>query len=212
MESDVPTVTILLLGDAEVGKSTFLSRLTMGRNVPAEQSPDAAPPPYSLPVLRDLDQPFSFNIRLYAKHYRYEFFDTASPTNYTLLEPDFIILAYDISRRDTLNSLKVHWAPMVNETYNIGEQIPVMVLGLKRDLRREWTEEEKTREGSDGKGASVMPHEGLGIAQMMRVDRYAECSAETGELCTQVLEDIAKTAAKTTTENGGLSAGGCTVM
>ena len=46
----------------------------------------------------------------------------------------------------------------------------------------------------------------------MRCDRYAECSATTGELMSEVIEDIARTAAKTTTEAGGLSDGGCMVM
>jgi len=62
-----------------------------------------------------------------------------------------------------------------------------MVLGLKRDLRKEWTDEEKS---AYGKGESVMPQEGLGIAQRMRVDRYAECSALTGELCREVVQDV----------------------
>ena len=34
----------------------------------------------------------------------------------------------------------------------------------------------------------------------------------TGELVNEVFEDIAIVAAKTTTEKGGLSAGGCIVM
>lgn len=34
----------------------------------------------------------------------------------------------------------------------------------------------------------------------------------TGELVDEVREDIARTAAKTTTEEGGLSSGGCRVM
>lgn len=46
----------------------------------------------------------------------------------------------------------------------------------------------------------------------MRCDRYAECSAVTGELMQEVMEDIARTAAKTTTEAGGLTVGGCVVM
>lgn len=46
----------------------------------------------------------------------------------------------------------------------------------------------------------------------MRCDRYAECSAVTGELMKEVMEDLSKTAAKTTTEAGGLSQGGCRVM
>ena len=50
------------------------------------------------------------------------------------------------------------------------------------------------------------------MAQDLRCDRYAECSAATGELMDEVIEDIARTAAKTTTEAGGLSQGGCNVM
>lgn len=46
----------------------------------------------------------------------------------------------------------------------------------------------------------------------MRCDRYAECSSATGELLKEVMEDIAKTAAKTTTEGGGQSQGGCSLM
>ena len=46
----------------------------------------------------------------------------------------------------------------------------------------------------------------------MRCDRYGECSALTGELTDEVFEDIARTAAKTTTEVGGLSSAPCNVM
>ena len=53
--------------------------------------------------------------------------------------------------------------------------------------------------------------QGLKVAQDLRCDRYAECSATTGELMNEVIEDIARTAAKTTTIAGGLSDGGCTV-
>ncbi|KAF2817117.1 P-loop containing nucleoside triphosphate hydrolase protein [Mytilinidion resinicola] len=198
MDADSPEVTILLLGDAEVGKSTFLSRLTLGIHPQHESLP-----PYELPVLRDGDQPFTFNITMYNRPYRFCFYDTASPNNYTLLKPSFIILCFDISNRSTLHSLKTRWKNFVEAHYNYDELLPVMVLGLKRDLRVEWKEEEKKA----GKlGVSVMPQEALNVAQEMMCDRYAECSALTGELCPQVLEDVARTAAKTTTEKGGRTA------
>ena len=76
-----------------------------------------------------------------------------------------------------------------------------MLLGLKRDVR----------EGK-GEGEVVDPQEGYRVAQEMRCDRYAECSAHTGELMREVMEDVARTAAKTTTEAGGTSEGGCVVM
>jgi GTPase SAR1 family protein len=98
----------------------------------------------------------------------------------------------------------------VNAHFNYDEALPVMLLGLKRDLRKEWTEEEK-REG--GKGQSVMPQEGLNVAQELLCDRYAECSALSGELCREVLEDVARTAARTTTEKGAKTDGtNCAVM
>lgn len=84
--------------------------------------------------------------------------------------------------------------------------MPVMLLGLKRDERTEDRLE-------DGTFESVMPQEAYRVAQEMRCDRYAECSAVTGELMWQVLEDITRTAARTTTEEGGLSQGGsCSLM
>lgn len=50
------------------------------------------------------------------------------------------------------------------------------------------------------------------IAQELRCDRYAECSAVTGELVAETFEDIARTAAMTTTDQGGQSEGGCTIL
>ncbi|KAF1950581.1 Rho protein [Byssothecium circinans] len=209
-------VSVLLLGDEEVGKSTFLSRLSLG----IRPHDDENLPPYALPALRDSNQPFTFNISLYARPYTLSFYDTASPTNYTLLRPDFIILCYDISQRSTLESLRTRWLPIVNSHFNYNEELPVLVLGLKRDLRREWTDEERLRdeevngrEMGKGRGESVLPQEGVGLATKMLCDRYAECSALTGELCREVLEDVAKTAAKTTTEKGAKSDGiACVVM
>lgn len=169
-------------------------------------------PPYELPKLRDVDQPYAFDISLYGRPYRLQFYDTASPTNYTLLQPSFIILCYDISSRASLDSLSSRWLPIVNTHFNYDENLPFMVLGLKRDLRKQWTIDEVGPE-KKGKGASVMPHEGVQTAQRMLCDMYAECSALTGELCREVLEDVAKTCAKTTTKDGAKSSGQeCTVM
>lgn len=79
------------------------------------------------------------------------------------------------------------------------DDIPIMLLGLKRDLR---VEEEGV----------IYPQEGVRVAQEMRADKYAECSAVTGELMNEVIEDVARGAARTTTEKGGKSEGGCGIM
>jgi Ras family protein A len=86
-------------------------------------------------------------------------------------------------------------------TFAVDEDIPILVLGLKRDLRSE----------NDPNGI-IYPQEAYRIAQEMRCDKYMECSALTGELVHEVFEDICRTAAMTTTSKGGLSEGGCQIM
>ncbi|KAL8726242.1 MAG: hypothetical protein Q9166_006830 [cf. Caloplaca sp. 2 TL-2023] len=189
---DVRTVSILLLGDPGCGKSTLLARLSQGQH--------ALKVPGPLPTLHDLDQPFIFEVSMYNRPYRFEFFDTSSPQNYTLLQPDFVILSYDITDRRSLINVPQVWRKDVTRHYRRdGEDPPLMMLGLKRDAR---VEEEGV----------IYPQEGYRIAQEMRCDRYAECSAVTGELINEVFEDIARTAAKTKTDAGGLTQGGCTLM
>lgn len=53
-------------------------------------------------LLRDNDQPFVFDIKFFDRPYRFEFFDTASPENWSLLQPNVIVLCYDISSRLSL--------------------------------------------------------------------------------------------------------------
>ncbi|KAF2773215.1 putative transforming protein rho [Teratosphaeria nubilosa] len=207
--ADVPEIPILLLGEPGVGKSTFLSRLTLG---------NTAKPDQPLPSLRDLDQPYPFNIKLYNRPYRFEFSNTASPTNYTLLRPSLLILCYSIADPDSLTALTTNWKRVVETHFNYNEDIPVIVLGLKRDARTKEDYDGRLRAAAappedEGDGAVlngrtiVYPQEALRIAQEMRCDRYCECSALTGELCHEVFEDIARTAAMTTTAKGGQTEG-----
>lgn len=111
-----------------------------------------------------------------------------------------VILCFDISNRESLRSVRNHWRRAVALNYHDPkDRLPIMLVGLKRDLR--------------GKvGDFVLPQDAFKEARQLQCDRYAECSAKTGELMWQVLEDITKTAAKTTTEAGGRSEGTCLVM
>ncbi|KAI7080976.1 hypothetical protein KC356_g9373 [Hortaea werneckii] len=242
---DVPSVPILLLGDAGVGKSTFLSYPSN----PRQHRPDT-PITNPLPTLHDLNQPFPFDIRLYNRPYRFEFSDTASPTHYTLLNPAVIVLCYSIADPTSLANLRTHWIRIAEDHFNPDDRIPILVLGLQRDVRGR---EEDYRGGvrpaaypptsitttssassvdadgidndneneNDRDGDAVpltprtftYPQEALRLAQEMRCDRYCECSALTGDLFREVVEDLARTAALTTTEQGGRTEGwSCRVM
>ncbi|EAW21238.1 putative Rho-like small GTPase [Aspergillus fischeri NRRL 181] len=181
-------VTILVLGDPGCGKSTFLSAI---KNIQARPRAETSyGQRWQLDLLRDSDQPFLFDIRFSKKSFTLELYDTASPNqHWSTLKPDVVLLAFDISNRETLDGLKKR---------GIGERIPVMMVGLKRDLRKE------------GEGI-IYPQESYRIAQELRCDRYAECSAATGELMAETFEDLARLAGMTTTETGGQTQGGCVV-
>lgn len=188
-----------------------------------------------------MDQPFPFNIRMYNRPYRFNFYDTASPENFTLLRPALVVLCFSIANPESLESVHKYWKPLVETHFNDNDTLPVVLLGFKRDVRSQDDYGGSVKPVSDGARPEdqqpingrkfVYPQEALGIAQKMRCDRYCECSAVTGEvyssasldicfialtitkLCREVFEDIAKTAAMTTTAKGGQTDGTvCSVM
>lgn len=145
-------------------------------------------------MLRDLDQPFPFDIRMYNRPYRFEFYDTASPTNYTLLRPAVVILCYSIANIESLTSVHTYWKQIVETHFNYDESLPVILLGLMRDVRQKEDYDGRVKKvaptselGDDDTRALngrtfVYPQEALRIAQEMRCDMYCECSALTGEV------------------------------
>jgi len=145
--------------------------------------------------------PLTFDVTLFRRPYKFHIYTSTS----TLFidpfppEPAFAIIAFSIPSRASLYNAQHYWRKQLSLHYDhLEHTMPIMLLGLKRDERTE-------KRLEDGSYECVMPQEGLRAAQEMRCDRYAECSAVTGELMWEVLEDITKTAAKTTTEAGGLS-------
>lgn len=59
-----------------------------------------------VPLLRDIDQPFIFNVNLSGMRFRLEFQDTSSPENWRVLDPDVVVVCFDISQRLSLLNTK----------------------------------------------------------------------------------------------------------
>ncbi|EXJ57224.1 hypothetical protein A1O7_07571 [Cladophialophora yegresii CBS 114405] len=205
----IPEVDILFLGSPGVGKATFLSRLHHIRNGKLDLS--------AVPQGRVFapSAPLAFDVTLFGRPYSFRIHNSTSTLFVDPFPPcpAFAIIAFAIPHRESLHNAQYYWRKQLSLHYHdLEHTMPVMLLGLKRDER---TEErlEGDGEGEGGRFKCVMPQEGLQAAQEMRCDQYAECSALTGELMFEVLEDITRTAARTTTEAGGLSQNSsCEVM
>lgn len=176
-------------------------------------------------LLRDIDQPYIFEVSQKAVQYRLEFYDTESPENWKTLQPDIVVLCYDISQRLSLihmqrfvhppfpclsvsavqvgpvSNIQNQWTNEAKVAFANRDVLPFLILGLKRDLRSE-----------DDPNGILYPQDGYRVAQALRADKYMECSAVTGELVDLAFEEICTTAIKTTTEQGGQSQGGCSIM
>lgn len=93
-----------------------------------------------------------------------------------------------------------------------------MLLGLKRDLRTEGEgiiypqEVRLDKENLQGRASTNGLAKAYRIAQELRCDRYAECSAVTGELLAETFEDLARMAGMATTTKGGQTDGGCSIL
>ncbi len=63
--------------------------------------------PEPIELLRDADQPFVYEINFSKKSFTLEVYDTENPNqHWTTLQPDVVLLAFDISNRRTLDGLK----------------------------------------------------------------------------------------------------------
>lgn len=202
-------ITLLLLGPPSVGKSTFLTRLphlSLPTLPPLLPSHSQLPPP---------PRPQTFNVSLFNRPYPIAIYPNTSPlfTDPYPSHPSLAVLCFAINDRSSLHLATKYWRRQLTSHYP-GHEMPVLLLGLKRDLRHD-----RRAVADDGAEAEefecVMPHEGLRAAGEIRADRYAECSALTGELLWEVVEDVTRMAAGTRTDKGGFSdgaSGGCVVM
>lgn len=102
-----------------------------------------------------------------------------------------IVLCYSIADPASLSRIQSHWKRVVETHFNYAEALPVILLGLMRDIRQKEDYDGKVKAmhlGGDGESdvlngrTFTYPQEGLRVAQEMRCDRYCECSALTGEV------------------------------
>lgn len=83
---------------------------------------------------------------------------------------------------DSLDNARTKWAEEVNE---LCPRVPIILVGLKKDLRNDPLTIEEVRKRSSH---IVLAPEAEAVARQIGARRYVECSALTGEGVDDVLE------------------------
>ena len=123
--------------------------------------------------------------------------------------PPILLLTPSDDKKQWINELR-------SAFHRGGDAPPIMVAGLKRDLRG--PPPQNGGDANDGPEAAAFPEEGYRAAQEMRVDGYVECSAATGELLRLAFEEICRAAVETASVDGGGGSsggdadGGCVIL
>lgn len=57
-------------------------------------------------MLRDIDQPYIFGIKTGNTRFSFEFYDTSCPDNWRTLDPDAVVICFDITQRLSLINMQ----------------------------------------------------------------------------------------------------------
>ncbi|GAA93955.1 uncharacterized protein L969DRAFT_92140 [Mixia osmundae IAM 14324] len=179
---------LVIVGDGACGKTSLLSVFAMGE-FPQEYEPT-------------IFENYVAEIRLDGKAVQLALWDTAGQEEYERLRPlsysksHVILIAFSIDTPDSLENVTVKWNEEVRQI--CGRQIPVILVGCKRDLRDE--------AGEMGAGNRfVQKRQGEQVAQSIGARCYKECSALRNEGVDDVFEAATRAAmlVRTPASTGG---------
>jgi len=120
--------------------------------------------------------------------------DTAGQEDYDRLRPlsypdsNVVLICFAVDSPDSLDNVQEKW---ISEVMHFCPGLPIILVGCKRDLRRDpKTIEDLRRENQ----RPVTPEEGMALAQKIGARQYLECSAKSGEGVREVFQYAARAA------------------
>jgi Rho family protein len=148
--------------------------------------------------------------RVDGKSVQLALWDTAGQEDYERLRPlayskaHVILIGYSVGSPDSFENVKAKWA---EEARDRCPGIPLILVGLKKDLREDPIEIEEMRKKSQ---RFITTKDGNDMKEMIGARKYLECSSLTGEGVDDVFE--AATRAAMITSRAERSGGGCCVI
>jgi len=120
--------------------------------------------------------------------------DTAGQEDYDRLRPlsypdsHVVLICFAIDLPDSLENVQEKW---IGEVMHFCPKVPVMLVGCKKDLRRDPQTIETLRKQNQ---RPITPEQGQAVAQKIGARMYLECSARTGEGVREVFQTATRSA------------------
>ncbi|KAJ8099168.1 P-loop containing nucleoside triphosphate hydrolase protein [Lipomyces tetrasporus] len=171
---DVIRRKLVIVGDGSCGKTSLLSVFTLGE-FPKEHLPTVF-------------ETYVTDCRVDGKSVQLALWDTAGQEEYERLRPlsyskaHVILVGFAVDTPDSLDNVSSKWITEINE---LCPDIPIILVGLKKDLRQDSLAIEELRRRSQ---RFVTPAEAELVARQVGARKYLECSALTGEGVDNVFE------------------------
>jgi Rho family, other len=148
--------------------------------------------------------------RVDGKSVQLALWDTAGQEDYERLRPlayskaHVILIGFSVDSPDSFENVKAKWA---EEARDRCPGVPLILVGLKKDLREDPIAIEEMRRRSQ---RFISTKEGNDMKEVIGARKYLECSSLTGEGVDDVFE--ASTRAAMITGREGSSAGCCVIQ
>ncbi|PAV16782.1 small GTPase-binding protein [Pyrrhoderma noxium] len=158
---------LVIVGDGACGKTCLLIVFSKG----------SFPEVYVPTVFEN----YVADVEVDGKHVELALWDTAGQEDYDRLRPlsypdsHVILICFAVDSPDSLDNVQEKWH---SEVTHFCAGLPVLLVGCKKDLRRDPKTIEELRKTSQ---RPVTPEEGVAVAQKIGAKQYLECSARTGE-------------------------------
>lgn len=192
---DVIRRKLVIIGDGACGKTSLLSVFTLGYF-----------PTHYIPTVFEN---YVTDCRVDGKSVQLALWDTAGQEDYERLRPlayssaHVIIIGFSIDTPDSLDNVKHKW---IEEATERCPDVPIILVGLKKDLREDPVAIEEMRMRSQ---RFVTSHDGELAAREIGARKYLECSSLSGEGVDDVFESATRAALLTFEKHEG---GGCCVI
>lgn len=186
---------LVIIGDGACGKTSLLSVFTLGYF-----------PTHYVPTVFEN---YVTDCRVDGKSVQLALWDTAGQEDYERLRPlayhksHVILIGFSVDSPDSLENVRHKW---IEEARERCPDVPIILVGLKTDLRQDPIAMEEMRKKSQ---KFIAAKEGEQMAQLCGARKYLECSSLTGEGVDDVFEAATRAALLT---NGKQQGGGCCIV